>query len=68
MTRFTLQKLHGGVETYIFQLGSAMDKDMLFEIMDEISEFCGNECSSVFCCPEEDCILYRIEQIIINEL
>ena len=37
------------------------------EILDEITTFCGNECSSAMCCPEDDCILYRIEQIALNE-
>ena len=37
------------------------------EIMNEIFEFCGNECPSVTCCPEYDCVLYRIEQIVVGQ-
>ena len=33
------------------------------EILNEITSFC-NECSSRECCPEEECVLFRIEQII----
>ena len=38
------------------------------EILLEISEFCNNECSSNMSCPEEECILYRIEQIRLEEI
>lgn len=34
------------------------------EILTEITDFC-SECASKECCPEEECILFRIEQIII---
>ena len=33
------------------------------EIMNEITDFC-EECPSHECCPEDECVLYRIEQII----
>lgn len=34
------------------------------EILTEITDFC-SECSSKECCPKEECVLYRIEQIVI---
>lgn len=33
------------------------------EVLIEVSEFC-EECPSHECCPEEECILFRIEQIL----
>lgn len=33
------------------------------EILNETTTFC-NECSSKECCPENECVLYRIEQIL----
>lgn len=33
------------------------------KILEEITNFC-EECPSHENCPEEDCVLYRIEQII----
>ena len=41
-----------------------MEELKVIEIMNEISDFCGNECNSVMCCPEEECVLFRIEQIV----
>ena len=38
------------------------------DIMTQISEFCANECGSCNSCPEDDCILYRIEKKIIRGL
>ena len=35
------------------------------EILTEITDFC-SECGSKECCPEEECILFRIEQIIVS--
>ena len=35
-------------------------------ILTEITNACEN-CKSHECCPEEDCVLYRIEQIILNQ-
>ena len=35
------------------------------EILTEITDFC-RECPSHEDCPEEECVLYRIEQIIEN--
>ena len=35
------------------------------KILSEITEFCEN-CPSHECCPEEECVLYRIEQIVSN--
>lgn len=33
------------------------------KIMEEITDFC-EECPLHECCPEEECVLYRIEQIL----
>lgn len=33
------------------------------EVLIELTNFC-EECSSHECCPEEECVLYRIEQIL----
>ena len=41
-----------------------MDDQTFKAVMDEISRFCGEECGSVTCCPEELCVLYRIERLI----
>lgn len=40
------------------------------DILKEITTYCGNECCSVNSCPEEVCVLYRIEKnaIKINDL
>lgn len=35
------------------------------KIMEEITNFC-EECPSHECCPEEGCVLYRVEQIIYD--
>ena len=35
------------------------------KILNEISNHCEN-CRSRECCPEDECVLYRIEQIIIR--
>lgn len=37
------------------------------KIMNEITEFC-RDCESCQNCPEEDCILFRIERIIVDEI
>lgn len=36
------------------------------KILNETTNFC-NGCSSKECCPEEECVLYRIEQIVSNK-
>ncbi len=36
---------------------------MTDEVLTEITDFC-RECPSHECCPEEECILYRVEQIL----
>lgn len=36
-------------------------------VLNEITTFC-NECSSKECCPESECILHRIEQVILNKV
>lgn len=35
-------------------------------ILKEITTYCGNECCSVNSCPEEACILYRIEKRVLE--
>lgn len=35
------------------------------KILKEITNFC-RECSSHTCCPEEDCVLFRIEKLVVN--
>lgn len=34
--------------------------------MEEISNFC-MDCPSNMCCPEQECVLFRIEQIVQEE-
>jgi hypothetical protein len=36
------------------------------KILTEITNFC-EECPSHECCPEEECVLYRIEQILLDK-
>lgn len=36
------------------------------KILTEITDFC-EECGSHESCPEEDCILFRIEQIVLEK-
>ena len=36
------------------------------KILDEITSFCEG-CASKECCPESDCVLFRIEQIVLEE-
>ena len=36
------------------------------KILNETTTFC-ESCPSKECCPEEDCVLYRIEQIVLNK-
>ena len=36
------------------------------EILNEITNFC-EECASHECCLEDECILYRIEQIVLKK-
>lgn len=36
------------------------------KILNETTTFC-NECESKECCPEEECVLYRIEQIALSK-
>ena len=37
------------------------------KILTLISNFCKNECPSCQDCPEEDCVLYNIEQVIVKD-
>ena len=36
------------------------------DVLNETTSFC-NECPRKECCPEEECVLFRIEQIILKE-
>lgn len=36
------------------------------KILNETTKFC-NECPSKDCCPEEECVLFRIEQILLGK-
>ncbi|MBO7614993.1 MAG: hypothetical protein J6T15_04795 [Bacilli bacterium] len=36
------------------------------KIMQEITQFCST-CNSSDCCPEDDCVLFRIEKIVCEE-
>ena len=36
------------------------------KILNEITSFC-EECKSKDCCPESDCVLFRIEQIVLEK-
>lgn len=36
------------------------------KILNEITSFC-EECNSKDCCPESDCVLFRIEQIVLEK-
>ena len=35
-------------------------------ILNEITNFCSNECGNTQNCAEEDCVLYRIEKIVVQ--
>jgi len=35
-------------------------------ILNETTTFC-NECASKECCPERECVLYRIEDLVSDE-
>jgi len=39
---------------------------MIKKILLEIAKFC-ESCASHECCPEEDCVLFRIEKIILEK-
>lgn len=43
-----------------------MNNDIAKEILDEITTYCFH-CSEVNCCQEDECILYRIEQLTLEE-
>lgn len=36
-------------------------------VMTEISEFCAHECGNSNECSEEDCVLYRIERLVMED-
>jgi hypothetical protein len=37
------------------------------EILTLITNFCQNECPSCQDCPEDQCVLWNIEQVIVSE-
>jgi hypothetical protein len=37
------------------------------EILTEITNFC-ETCPSKDCCPEDECVLFRIEQLVCNKV
>jgi len=37
------------------------------QILTLITNFCQNECSECQCCPEEECVLFNIEQVITKD-
>lgn len=39
-----------------------------YAIMDEITLFCSTECPSYQCCPEDECVLFRIENLTESAL
>lgn len=36
------------------------------DIMDEITSYCAYECGNVMNCSEDECVLYRIEQLLLT--
>lgn len=42
------------------------DNELANLIMFEITNFCSEECGSILCCAETDCVLYRIEQLVMQ--
>lgn len=43
-----------------------MEVSKINEIMNEISYFCEHECGNLMYCLEEECVLFRIEQILCS--
>lgn len=37
------------------------------DIMTEITTFCSHECGNVHTCSEDDCVLYRIERLVMED-
>ena len=40
--------------------------DLAEGIMNEITLYCRDECCSCDCCPEDECVLFRIERMVIE--
>ena len=36
------------------------------QIVNEITLYCRDECCSSDCCPEAECVLFRIERMVIE--
>lgn len=43
------------------------DKEEINDILKEIAIFC-EECPSHECCPEDECVLYRIEKKVLESV
>lgn len=37
------------------------------KVLELIYNFCANHCGEYMCCPEEECVLWNIEQVILEE-
>lgn len=40
--------------------------DLKEQILNEISLYCRDECCSNCECPEEECVLFRIERLVVE--
>ena len=58
----TLIALYQNEKSHVETLTKSLEKTRE-EILNETTSFC-NECPSKESCPEEECVLFRIEQII----
>ncbi len=38
------------------------------QILNEITLYCRDECGSSDCCPEEECVLFRIERMVDGKM
>lgn len=55
----------GGVHKLMFP-DAESDRQLLVDsVMNEITGFC-ESCPSVECCPEEECVLFRIESLLVE--
>lgn len=42
--------------------------DLMEQILNEITLYCRDECCSSDSCPEEECVLFRIERMVADAL
>ena len=54
------------IQNLIYRLERLMDGKET-KVLNTIHEYCANDCGWYNQCSEEDCVLYRIEQIITEE-